>query len=310
MTISFFCSLTLSVLNKMFILDYSFAHRLFHSFFDVLIEEMKAGGIVARKGRWTSAPLMRPGIIWGLSWNACEHLNSLPKRYFVVQTEPLVVREKYDKRWPKLECLLKHATFVFDYYLEGHKPWYDRWDTPAFELPLRYSSQFSRAIRFSYVPRITQTCDVLFYGCTSPRRDALVQSLKKKGLRVIYGVIKGEKRDRLIQGASIVISSGAKDEHVEGNVDAFRIMPLLSAGVFVIAEENPRAMFFKILKAEGLVCGSYEELPSLCKTWIDNGKVARSRVTSSILEYISQEFRMDEGFRTWHSPIKEKSLKK
>lgn len=292
----------------MLFLDYSFAHRLFHPFFDVLLKEMKAGGLMARKGRWTSAPVMKSDIIWGLSWNACEHLNSLPKRYFVIQTEPLVVREKYDKRWPNLEFLLKHATFVFDYYLEGHQPWYDRWDTPAFELPLRYSSHFARSVRFSYLSRIKQTCDVLFYGCTSPRRDALVRSMKKKGLRVIYGVIKGEKRDRLIQGASIVISSGAKDEHVDGNVDAFRIMPLLSAGVFVIAEENPGAMFFKILKAEGLVCGSYGDLPSLCKTWIEKGKAARSRVASSLLTYISKEFRMDDGFCAWKSLIQEKSL--
>lgn len=303
----------------MFILDYSTAHRLFHSFFDVVVADMRAAGLPARGGRWllekkTNAKARRSkhsAQLWGFSWNACEHLATLPPAYFVIQTEPLVVREAHDARWPKLRALLRGAAFVWDYFPEGHARWYDAWGVTAFELPLRYSAGFARAMPLALrrrtppgAPHPAATPDVLFYGCTSPRRDALAARLRAAGLSVTYGVIQPPRRDRLIAGAAIVLSSGARDAHAEGNVDAFRIVPLLSVGAFVVAEENPRARFFQILKPQGLACGVYADLPALCGEWVRRGSKARRAVTARLSAFLRRDFRMDAGFRAWKDGVK------
>jgi hypothetical protein len=81
-------------------------------------------------------------------------------------------------------------------------------------------------------------------------------------------------------------------------------MPLLSSGVFVIAEENPEASFFKVLKAYGLVCGSYDQVPRLCKEWIERGREEREKRSREIKEKIESEFTMAQGFKGWAKKIR------
>lgn len=97
-----------------------------------------------------------------------------------------------------------------------------------------------RHVPLGYVPELTRIApapediDVLFYGSTNPRRQAVLQGLEAAGLKVVrlFGVY-GEERDRAIARARIVLNLHFYEAKV---FEIVRVAYLLSNARAVVAE--------------------------------------------------------------------------
>ena len=104
-----------------------------------------------------------------------------------------------------------------------------------------------------------------------------------------FGVVRNPARDAMALQAKVVLSVFAFDLDVTHNVDMFRILPLLSIGAFVIAESNGHP-FYDVMKSEGLVTGSYGELPLLCKQWVAKPAKERLDLSSKLKHFVCSRY--------------------
>jgi hypothetical protein len=124
-----------------------------------------------------------------------------------------------------------------------------------------------RLARLGFVPELVRIAptmeeiDVLFYGSTAPRREVIIEALKRRGLKVasLFGVY-GEERDRAIAGAKIILNV---HRHATKIFEIVRIAYLLSNYKAVVSECGPDTAIDSELRSA--VCGvPYEEIVDAC----------------------------------------------
>jgi hypothetical protein len=86
-------------------------------------------------------------------------------------------------------------------------------------------------------PDIEQDIDVLFYGSIGPRRQAVLDELASRGLKVcaVHGVY-GEARDALIARAKVVLNLHHYASHI---FEIVRVFYLMTNGKAVVGEVSP-----------------------------------------------------------------------
>jgi tetratricopeptide (TPR) repeat protein len=122
-------------------------------------------------------------------------------------------------------------------------------------VPLGYVPQFSRA------PTAEQDIDVLFYGSSAPRRDALFAAMRRSGLVVhqVFGVY-GAARDALIARAKVV----ANVHHfLPGAFEIMRVSSALANAKAVATECNPDELVDADLR-DAMLCAPYVRFAEAC----------------------------------------------
>jgi len=203
--------------------------------------------------------------MWVMSWRGCQHPPSrLPRHYIVLQTEPLGVFAHTDRpRYRALTKFLEGATQVWEYDSFHNAQRYKCCERKPLPLgwsrawtPLPSTIALSKAVPYK----------VFMFGKASPRRQKAIQAIGSTTPSTYFGRVMNPERDALAVKANVVLSIFASDRDLTCNMDAFRILPLLGLGAFVIAEANDHP-FYKTMASHGLVTCSLEEMPAQCVKW-------------------------------------------
>lgn len=250
--------------------DYSYDSSVFASFFEGLIGAAKDLGLRTKKSKWKFEKAKgAKDWLYVFSWRGSfllkDHVK-LPPRYAVALTEPLGARAILNKdQYTLLVRFLNGASEVWDYNTFKNADHYT--NKRVLPLPLGYHRAWIGVPQRLRVPSYR----VFFFGKSSRRRDALKAQIRG----AYFGIVRNPKRDAIAIQSKIVLSVFAFEEDVVHNVDAFRILPLLAIGAFVIAERNDHP-FYDEMEDQGLVCGTYDQLKDLCDEWSSDAK-ARER---------------------------------
>jgi hypothetical protein len=130
-----------------------------------------------------------------------------------------------------------------------------------------------RHVPLGYVPELVRIApaaediDVLFYGSTAPRRQAVIEALQARGLKVVtlFGVY-GEARDRVIARAKVVLNL---HRHAAKIFEIVRVAYLLSNFKAVVAECGADTAVDTDLRPG--FCGvPYEQLVEACVDYVQN----------------------------------------
>jgi hypothetical protein len=154
-------------------------------------------------------------------------------------------------------------------------------------LPIGYVPQLSR------IPRDEEDIDVLFYGSLNDRRQAILQALRNRGVKVeaAFGVY-GSQRDRLIARAKVVLNLHYYESKV---FEVVRVSYLLANRRFVVCERGcdpaEDAEF-----AQGVVFADYGDLVDTCVAYLARAdeleRIARAgfevMVRRDMREYLRQ----------------------
>ena len=112
-------------------------------------------------------------------------------------------------------------------------------------------------------PAVEEDIDVLFVGSIDGRRIPILDAIEAAGLRVhrLFGVY-GAHRDAWIARAKIVLNLHAYPEQV---FEIARVSYLLANRRFVISEPGRGTDRVEAMLREGVVFGTEDELPELCR---------------------------------------------
>jgi hypothetical protein len=133
-------------------------------------------------------------------------------------------------------------------------------------------------VRVGYVPELTRIAavpediDVLFYGSNSPRRRAVLDSLRARGFRVewLFGVF-GAGRDAMIARSKIVLNMHLYEAEV---FEIARVSYLLANGRAVVSERGANPAEGADL-ASGVAFAAYDELVDRCVELLGDGRTRR-----------------------------------
>jgi SAM-dependent methyltransferase len=219
-------------------------------------------------------------IVLGANFFGGEQLNSLPRDsiiFNVENTSSSFFTEEYIK-------LLRKFT-VWDFDLRNTLEL-----SQLIVRPVRY-------VRLFYVnslKRITggadKDIDVLFFGSFNPRRSAVLDSLRARGISVsaVFGVF-GADLDNLIARSKVVINIHF---YANGRVEMIRLFDLLANSQTIVSELNPGEELdddlrgaFATAPYEGLVDATEALVhdPERCATLAKTGFCAFSSRSSNIL---------------------------
>lgn len=247
--------------------DYSYDSSVFSLFFAGLIGAAKDLGIPTKQTKWKLDQRSRDAKDWlyVFSWRGSFLLKTcikLPPRYAVALTEPLGARATLNTaQYSLLVRFLNGACEVWDYNVFHNHSHYT--NKRVLALPLGYHRAWIPTPQPLRVP----SYNVFLFGKPSKRRQVLMDTMKG----AYFGVVRNPQRDALAVKAKVVLSVFAFEEDVVHNVDAFRILPLLAIGAFVVAERNNHP-FYDEMETQGLICGTYDQLKNLCSTWSSDTK--------------------------------------
>lgn len=173
--------------------------------------------------------------------------------YLLYQVEQLDDRFGLLPDWPEYRQLLAEAEGILDYGPSSTAYLQARGRTDVVTLPPGYHSCLER-----FRPAPQPDIDVLFIGSPHPRRQRVLDALKRAGagvvhLRTSYGV----RRDGVIARAKIVLNMHAWDEL--DALETIRLSPLLANRCFVVSEKGDHNPY-----GAGLVFAEYGALVDTC----------------------------------------------
>lgn len=122
--------------------------------------------------------------------------------------------------------------------------------------------------------QVHKDIDVLFYGASSPRRTAILDELRRRGVRVHDGDAWGAHRDELIDRTKVVLNIHYYPVAV---LEMVRLTPVLERRAFVISETGLDATLENDLFG-GIVLSSYESLVDTVGLWLDRPQADRDAV--------------------------------
>ncbi len=79
--------------------------------------------------------------------------------------------------------------------------------------------------------------DVCFFGSKSPRRVALLQELRRMGLRVADGEAFGERRNEIARRSAVLLN--VRYYRPDNPLESVRLLPALARGNVIVCEESP-----------------------------------------------------------------------
>jgi len=169
---------------------------------------------------------------------------------------------------PEREALLRAAWGIWDYSQENVGFLRARGFERVVWVPLGYHRRLER---IAHRPESEKDIDVLFYGSTHQRREAVLEVLRPRcRVESLYGVY-GAQRDRYIARSRMVLNIHFYDTQI---LEQVRISYLLSNRCFVISEAAGGNPF-----DGGLVTGPHAELAALCEKYLADPE-ARRRVAA------------------------------
>ncbi len=155
------------------------------------------------------------------------------------------------------EAVLRMAPAVWDYSPENVQFLRSRGFPRVAHLPLGYHP---RLRRIAHRPEPEKDIDVLFYGSMNARRQAVLDSLRRRcQVQALFGVY-GEERDQWISRARVLLNVHFYETKI---LEQVRLSYLLNNECFVVTEESRPNPF-----AAGVVSGGYEELAALCERYL------------------------------------------
>ncbi|KWB79379.1 hypothetical protein [Burkholderia ubonensis] len=135
-------------------------------------------------------------------------------------------------------------------------------------LRTRHAVHNVKLLRLGYHPKLDiieptagADIDVLFYGFVNERRAAILDGLKRAGLRVasVTGVY-GAQRDALIARAKLVLNMHYYESHI---FEIVRVFYLMTNGSAVVSEVGATTSI-DVAYIPGIYCVPYEELIDKC----------------------------------------------
>ncbi len=276
------------------------AFHIFKDYLRIIQHEFSRGlGVKVLLLKYTKKYEKDDSILWiGVTGTlkAWHLMNSLPKHFIILQTEPL-----YLPKSRKYIDLLNQAKLVLDYAPEIHLDLacYTQPERVRF-LPVGYSPLFQR--KDMITPSKKPLHDVFLFGGMIPRRERVIKECKALGLSALGLQIFGPERNEYIANSTILLSvRNYTQEHKLP--DYFRIIPLLCNKKFVVAEDNDPHAQVNHLKDLGVPCVPIENIAETCLYFIKHPE-ERKAVMESIYEKLQRKF----SFQHFLGPLKEDIL--
>ncbi len=192
-------------------------------------------------------------ILIGAHLLGAESAMALPANAIIYNSEQIYPGSPWLKSGWYLELLARHE--VWDYSADN------------LERLRQFGVARGRLARLGFVPELVRIApaaediDVLFYGSTGARREAILEALKQRGLNVVslFGAY-GEERDRAIARAKIILNV---HQHATKIFEIVRIAYPLSNYKAVVSECGPGTAIEPEMRAA--ICGvPYEQLVDAC----------------------------------------------
>jgi glycosyltransferase involved in cell wall biosynthesis len=159
-----------------------------------------------------------------------------PQECSKVPNEAVVYNSEHvDSHWLSEDYIaLLRRTTVWDYNADNARRLEVKLGRSVLHVSVGYVPQFTRVRAHESVD---EDIDVLFFGSSNPRRQHILDDLRRRGLRVhhAFGVY-GEERDALLQRAKVVLNI---HYYLPGALEILRIAYLLSNNKAVVCELNP-----------------------------------------------------------------------
>lgn len=190
--------------------------------------------------------------------------------YVVYQLEQLDDEHGLLTQWPEYWQLLQNAALILDYsptstqYLQQkglgaktvHLP-------PGFHRGLE---------RFGPHSEADKDIDVLFFGSSHPRRLAIIEALKKRGLQVIHcDFMVGKPLDDLVSRSKVVLNIHAWDNIPY--LETIRLAYLLANQSFVISEEADHNPY-----GDGIVFSPYTQIVEQTGHYLQQPDTVRRKI--------------------------------
>jgi|SRR5579862_10048652 len=192
-------------------------------------------------------------ILLGGSIFAARHLKLAEllrgKPYILYQIESLDESRGLLKEWPEYRALMAHAAWIWDYgpasteYLRRN----------GFARVTHLPPGYHRCLE-SFPAAGAPLADVVFCGSPHPRRLAVIDALRARGLTVALNPdVYGEKRNRLIAHSKIALNIHGWDDL--DTLETVRLSLLLANRRFVISERADHNPY-----DDGVVYAAYDDL--------------------------------------------------
>jgi hypothetical protein len=223
-------------------------------------------------------------ILLGACVFAVDHLlrSTQGRSYVIYQMEPLSSAHGFLSAYPKYLELLRKATRVWEY---------SKSNLAYLEAMGVHQVDYVPPVHHEVMEVLNQNCekdiDIVFSGAISPRRQKILDQLRRHGLRVeaCFGVY-GSARNQIIERAKILINI---HQHEGLSVlEEVRLSFLLANRGFVISELSDWNPY-----GDGVVYCAYEELVGTCLKFLAESESVRDAIAAQGVFAARQRSMMD-----------------
>lgn len=247
--------------------------------------EVRTGFSLYRRVQMKASP-----DLWIGFWNHIP-LEFLPKNYIFFNGEPRIIWEQS----PGWISAMRRATAVWDYY-RPNIAYAASLGINSSYVPFGFSSYYETVFRKNMEGKtILQDIDVLFFGSLSPRRRAIIDSLRARGMTVRTvtrdNPSYGASLDELIARARIVLDVHFHSDPVAHTANLARLDYLLSNRIFVVTEgtaDGTESSSFRRF----VTTSAYGEIASRCAYYLER-PAERARIAEAAYHWFKAEFNME-----------------
>lgn len=161
---------------------------------------------------------------------------------------------------------LKTGRFVLWDYQRGNVEYLRTLGIKVRHIPFGYHPCFER------VTPVAQDIDVLFFGTLTPRRERVLNAIKRAGIQHKFvfqdGLLYGSERDQLIARAKIIVNLHRIEKHP---LEVVRINYLLANKCFVISERGNDEVE-NMSYEDALVFVDYTDVVSTCIEYLSKDR--------------------------------------
>lgn len=215
---------------------------------------------------------------------------SLPKKVIVYNTEPINVKNWYNKIFKKI---MRKASIIFDYSKYNLLKYENK---QKYYLPPVYSPYLEHLFNENYDDTITtKDIDILFYGTiTGKRRRHIKKNLSKISnikIKFIEIIPTMKEQTKLIQRSKIVLDYFYYDK--DKCIDYPRCSYLIANKVFVI-HETPRKEEYDEEFSYYIVTCPYHKIVKTCLKYLNKTEDERNIIVENAYQWFKESNNLDK----------------
>jgi glycosyltransferase involved in cell wall biosynthesis len=217
--------------------------------------------------------------VYAAKFGTLKYLRGQP--HIIYQMEQLRLGDGILNENPEYLGILQAAQFIFEYSPAGMEFLQQAGlGEKAIYLPPSFHN--TQAV---FVPGDEPDIDVFFYGSHSPRRNKIIDDLRRHGIQAVHAFnVYGEALNQYLRRSKIAINIHVSDGIP--TLESFRISFLLANRCFVISETSDHNPY-----GAGVVYADYESLVAVCLEYLGPKAEQRAMIAEEgYVEYRRSDF--------------------